>query len=184
MNDPAPAEALQDLILGIGSDFDTCDAADVPYRIRSRLMSAITTPDLLLESSELLLHQVRFAPAERFLARDPQSRYTLQLFCWAPKFGNLPHLHTNWTVSAVLAGSISVQRSSISKEDCRACASILASAGEVGMLKPPQYHCLANPSGTEAAITFHVFPMNHAYHQETAELNRPIRRIDGTGIWH
>jgi len=182
MSCPLPAEALQSLILGIGSDFDTCAAPDVPDRVRSRLKSATTTPDLLLESSDLLLHQMRNTPAERFLVRDPHSRFTLQLFCWAPGFGNLPHLHANWTVSAVLAGSISVQRSAVSEADCCASPPLLASTGEVGMLRPPQYHCLKNPSSTEAAVTFHVFPLEDSYHQETAESNRPVRRIDSAGI--
>jgi hypothetical protein len=172
---------LQDLIFGIDADMPTA-TADLPHLIRARLQTALS-PRFFLDCADLLLYQMAFEPAARFLYSDPSARYTLQLFCWPPGFGNQPHLHENWTVSAVLSHSLLVFRSSVSEADCAASTPFLAIPGRAGVLIPPQFHCLRN-IGNETAITFHAFGMNEDRGNKTQHERRSAvsMRIDDAGI--
>src|SRR5438045_3736438 len=133
--------ALEQLIAGI--DLDLClPASEHPDVIRRRVQESLGSPDLYLDCAERLLSQLVSEPDAQFLFFDPQSRYNLQLFCWPPGFENQPHLHENWNVSAVMTSSLLVFRSTISETDCLASKPLLAASGQVGILVPPQFHCL------------------------------------------
>jgi hypothetical protein len=122
-------------------------------------------------------------PHAQFLFLDPQSRFTLQLFCWPPGFGNQPHLHKNWNASAIFSSSFMVFRSAISEADCLASEPLLATAGQAGVLIPPQFHCLRNV-GNETAITFHVFSSDEVGDDKLHLEHRPTTAsiIDDEGI--
>jgi predicted metal-dependent enzyme (double-stranded beta helix superfamily) len=148
-------DALASLIAGIDLDF-CLPAAEIPHAIRSRVQVALDSPEFYLDSAQILLSRLVSDPGARFLFVDPKSRYTLQVFCWPPGLGNQPHLHKNWNVSAVMASSLLVFRSTVSETDCLASEPLLATSGQAGVLIPPQFHCMRN-TGNETAITFHVF---------------------------
>ncbi len=150
--------ALEQLIAGVDEDRAQPEAAP-PYAVRAPPQAPVASPDLCLDCAHLLLWQVAFARDARVLFLDPRGRYNLQVFCWPARFGNAPHLHETWNVSAVLTGSLQVFRSAISEEHCLASRPLAADAGEAGCLVPPQYHCLRN-AGEDTAITFHVFSMD------------------------
>src|SRR4051812_14607390 len=109
--------ALVRLIAGIDVDF-SLPAAEIPHAVRRRLQAALDSPELYLDSARLLLSQLVSDPDARFLFADPKSRYTLEVFCWPPGFGNQPHLHNNWNVSAVMTSSLLVFRSAVSETEC------------------------------------------------------------------
>lgn len=174
--------ALKRLIAGIDLDFE-CPTTDVPQSIRQRLQAELQSPDLYFSCAERLLRQVLVDPDSRVLYADPQSRYTLQLFVWPPGFGNRPHLHNNWTVSAVFTNSLLVFRSTISEADCLSSQPLLATAGSAGILIPPQFHCLRN--ATEApSVTFHVFSSGPTPDQGLSHTERPSgqSRINNSGL--
>jgi predicted metal-dependent enzyme (double-stranded beta helix superfamily) len=167
----APAGgALVRLIAGIDLDFSLL-AAEIPNAVRSRVQAALDSPELYLDSARLLVTQLVSNPDARFLFVDPKSRYTLQIFCWPPGFGNRPHLHSNWNVSAVLTGSLLIFRSAVSETDCLASEPLLVTSGQAGVLIPPQFHCLRNV-GDATAITFHVFSADETG-DDRAHLERP-----------
>jgi len=173
--------ALGRLVEGINRDF-TLASPDIPHAVRHRLRTALEGSDLYLDSARLLLSQLVSEPETESLYFDPGARYTLQVFCWPPGFGNEPHLHTNWNVSGVMAGSLLVFRSAISEADCLASQPVIADMGQAGVLFPPQFHCLRN-LGDEPAITFHVFSLDSAadrLHLERAPVS--LARIDDDGI--
>lgn len=172
---------LRTLIGGINSDFNG-SASEIPHAVRARLQRAIKSPDLFLNSAELLLKQALQAPSERFLFADPQGRYTLQLFCWPPRFGNDPHLHNTWAVTAVFSNSILVYRGRTSEVECLTSQPLLAHPGEVGVLIPPQFHFLRNPTDN-TTITFHVFSADGrlADKHEPANAVSPAR-VSNAGI--
>ena len=175
--------ALEQLIAHIDLDF-SLPASEVPHAIRNRLQAALQAPDLYLDCAHLALSQMAFMPDARFLFRDPESRYTLQMFCWPPGFGNEPHLHTNWTVSGIMASSLLIFRSAASETDCLASEPLLATAGQAGFLIPPQFHCLRN-IGDDCAITFHIFSVDAAHDERLHSEARAIsstRRLDDDGI--
>jgi hypothetical protein len=174
--------ALEHLIAGIDLDL-SLPASEHPHAIRRRLQAALDSPELYLDCARLLLSQVVSEPDARFLFFDPQSRYTLQVFCWPPGFGNQPHLHKNWNVSAVMANSLLVFRSTISETDCLASKPFLATSGQAGILIPPQFHCLRNV-GNETAITFHVFSIDEVHSDKVHLERRPTSalRLDDDGI--
>jgi predicted metal-dependent enzyme (double-stranded beta helix superfamily) len=147
--------ALECLVAGLDRDL-SLPTSEIPHAIRRRLQAALDSPDLYLDCAELLLSQLMAEPDAQFLFFDPQWRYTLQLFCWPPGFGNQPHLHENWNVSAVMTQSLLLFRSTISETDCLASTPLVVTCGQAGVLVPPQFHCLRN-IGNETAITFHVF---------------------------
>lgn len=163
--------ALENLIAGIDLDFSLPEA-EVPNAIRGHLQASLDSPELYLDCARLLLSQLVSEPDARFLFFDPQSRYTMQVFCWPPGFGNRPHLHNNWNVSAVMTGSLLVFRSAISETDCLASEPLPATAGQAGVLIPPQFHCLRN-DGNETAITFHVFSIDEAGDEHVHLERRP-----------
>ena len=152
---PIPGSALAHLVAGIDLDFQLA-ASERPHAVRRRVQAALAFPELYLDCAELLLAQLLHEPDSRFLFADGHGRYALQLFCWPPGFGNEPHLHESWNVSAIMSQSLLVFRSAVSKTDCLASEPLLATCGKAGVLVPPQFHCLRNP-GDETAITFHVF---------------------------
>jgi predicted metal-dependent enzyme (double-stranded beta helix superfamily) len=173
--------ALERLIAGIDLDFSLA-APEVPHAVRNRLRAALESSDLLLDSAQRGLSQLADEPDAGFVYFDPQGRYTMQVFCWPPGFGNDPHLHTNWNVSGIMAGSLLLFRSAISEADCIASQPLVADTGQAGVLIPPQFHCLRN-DGSEPAITFHIFSLDQA--GETNHLERPPasqERIDDDGI--
>jgi hypothetical protein len=174
--------ALENLIAGIGLDF-SLPVAEVPHAIRSRLQAALDSPELYLDCAHLLLSQLFSEPDARFLYLDPQLRYMLQVFCWPPGFGNEPHLHESWNVSAVMTSSLLVFRSTLSETDCLASKPLLATSGQAGILIPPQFHCLRNV-GNETAITFHVFSIDEADDDHVHLERRPTTasRFDDDGI--
>jgi hypothetical protein len=179
---PPMGGALANLIAGIDLDLSK-PASEAPHAIRRRLQVLLESPELYLDCAELLLFQMVCEPSTRVLFSDSQSRYTLQLFCWPPGFGNEPHLHTNWNVSAVMAQSLLVFRSTLSQEDCRASKPLVAACGQAGVLIPPQFHCLRNP-GEETAITFHVFSVDKIGDERGHLERRPASglRLDDHGI--
>ena len=173
--------ALTSLIAGINSDFSDT-GKDVPHAICARLQSALKTQDLYLDCAQLLLDQIVSDPSARFLFKDLLSQYTLQLFCWPPGFGNHPHLHDSWTVAAVLTSSLLVFRSSISVADCLASTPLVATFGNAGILRPPQYHCLRNVSD-QTSISFHVFPIGKSQHAESFSRSpSSASRINASGV--
>jgi hypothetical protein len=174
--------ALEHLIAGIDADL-SLPASELPHAIRRRLQVALDSPELYLDCAQLLLSQVVSEPDARFLFFDPQSRYTLQVFCWPPGFGNQPHVHKNWNVSAVMANSLLVFRSTVSEADCLASKPILVTSGQAGVLIPPQFHCLRNV-GDETAITFHVFSIDELGNDKVHLERRPTTasRLDDDGI--
>lgn len=180
---PAIGQALTQVIAGIDLDF-SLPPAEVPHAVRRRLQAALDSTDLFLDCAQLLLSQLAWEPETRYLYFDPQSRYNLQLFSWPPGFSNLPHFHTNWNASAVMAGSLVIFRSTASEADCLASAPLVVTAGQAGVLIPPQYHFLRN-LGDEAATTFHVFSIEQASSGEP-QLEGPATsgtsRIDDDGI--
>lgn len=145
---------LARLIAGIDHDFDQ-PAQDRPHAARRRLQAAVS-PALFLDAARRLLAQLASEPDARYLHADPESRYGLEVFCWAPGFGNEPHLHRSWNISAVMAGTLQIFRSSVSGADCLVAEPLVATAGQTGLLTPPQFHCLRNVGDT-TAITLHVF---------------------------
>jgi hypothetical protein len=180
---PAMGRALENLTTGIGRDFSQ-PPSEVPHAVRRRLQTALESPELFLDCAQLLLSQLVHEPEARVLFFDPQSRYTLQVFTWPAGFGNQPHFHGNWNVSAVMAGSLLVFRSAISPADCLAAEPLLAVCGQAGVLIPPQFHCLRNVRN-ETAITFHVFSIVGADHEKLHVENFPAPddvRIDDDGI--
>jgi predicted metal-dependent enzyme (double-stranded beta helix superfamily) len=164
-------DALASLIAGIDLDF-SLPAAEIPHAVRSRVQVALDSPELYLDSAWRLLSQLVSDPDARFLFVDPKSRYTLQVFCWPPGSGNQPHLHNNWNVSAVMASSLLVFRSTVSEADCLASEPLLATSGQAGVLIPPQFHCLRN-AGDATAITFHVFSAGETGDDRTHLERRP-----------
>jgi hypothetical protein len=106
--------------------------------------------------ARLLLAQLISEPDARYLHADPASRYGVEVFCWPPGFGNQPHLHRSWNASAVMAGELQIFRSSVSEADCLVAEPFVATVGQVGILIPPQFHCLRN-TGAKTAVTLHVF---------------------------
>ncbi len=93
-----------------------------------------------------------------FGSRD--ERISIRVFYWPPGFGNQPHLHDCWTVTAVLHNFILAEtfRGATSVDDINPGQSQQFSAhtGMVGFLLPPCIHRLINTSDRESA-TFHVF---------------------------
>lgn len=150
--------ALKSLNAGIAEDF-LLETHDRPLAVRRRLQASVARTDLLLDSIRLLFSQLASRSGDWVLFLDPEFRYKLQLFSWPPGSENEPHLHTNWNVSAVLSGSLLVYRSALSETDCRAAEPLRVNAGEVGVLIPPQFHCLRN-DGVDTALTFHVFSVS------------------------
>jgi hypothetical protein len=180
---PVMGRALESLTKGIDQDFSQ-PPSELPHAVRRRLQTALESHELFLDCAELLLSQLVHDPEARFLFLDPQSRYTLQMFTWPVGFGNQPHFHGNWNVSAVMAGSLLVFRSAISPADCLAAEPLLATCGQVGVLIPPQFHCLRNV-GDEVAITFHVFSIAEDDHEKLHLEKLPVSddlRIDDEGI--
>ena len=164
-----------------GVNFDlSIPAEETPRAVQNRLQSALGS-DLFFDCADLLLRQVVQEPQTRFLFADPESRYTLQLFCWPPGFGNEPHLHTMWTVSGVMAGELLVFRSNISEEDCRSSIPLLVKSGSAGALSPPQYHCLKNTSA-QTSITIHVFAIDQFAADQSMGSSRATARITNNGI--
>jgi predicted metal-dependent enzyme (double-stranded beta helix superfamily) len=163
--------ALEHLIAGIDLDL-SLPTSEHPYAIRRRLQAALRSTELYLDCAQLSLSQMVSEPDARFLFFDPQSRYTLQVFCWPPGFGNVPHLHKNWNVSAVMINSLLVFRSTISETDCLDSKPLLATSGQAGVLIPPQFHCLRNV-GKETAITFHVFSIDETRNDKVHLEHRP-----------
>lgn len=170
------------LVGGIETDF-SLPPPEVPHAVRRRLQAALLSSGLYLDCARLLFSQLVSEPEAGFLYSDPLERYTLQLFCWPPGFGNEPHLHTNWNVSSVMAGSLLVFRSAISGADCLASEPLPANAGQAGLLIPPQFHCLGN-AGSEPAITFHVFSLDQAGSDRNHLERSPasMARVDDDGI--
>ena len=180
---PAMGRALESLTTGIHRDFSQ-PPLEIPHAVRRRLQTALESHELFLDCAELLLSQLVHDSEARFLFFDSQSRYTLQVFTWPAGFGNQPHFHGNWNVSAVMAGSLLVFRSAISPADCLAAEPLLAVCGQAGVLIPPQFHCLRNV-GDETAITFHIFSIAEADHEKLHLENLPASddaRIDDDGI--
>lgn len=167
---PSGDGALGQFIVGVDSDF-SLPAAERPHAVHRRLRAALDSPELFLDCAQLLLSQLLHQPDAQVLFSDPHSRYTLQVFCWPPGFGNEPHLHRNWTVSGMMANSLLVFRSGVSMADCLGSQPLHITAGQAGILIPPQFHCLRN-AGTESAITFHVFSADEARH-DGAHQERP-----------
>lgn len=132
--------------------------------IRKRMQAALASDEFYVDCAQVLLGQIVSKPGCRFLFADPLERYTLQVFCWPIGFGNDPHRHDTWTVSGVMMSSLMVFRSSVSEADCLASEPLVAAPGQVGILVPPQFHCLRN-IGSETAITFHVFSLDDAAHK-------------------
>lgn len=153
------AGELARLIAGIDDDF-ALPAHDRPHAVRRRLQAAVC-PALFLDAARRLLEQLASAPGARYLHADPESRYGIEVFCWAPGSGNEPHLHRSWNVSAILAGTLQIFRSSVSAADCLVAPPLVATAGQTGLLTPPQFHCLRNVGGA-TAITLHVFSADEA----------------------
>lgn len=183
LHKPAMGRALENLIAGIDRDF-SLPSSEVPHAVRRRLQTALESRELFLDCAQLLLSQLVHEPEGRFLFFDPQSRYTLQVFTWPAGFGNEPHFHGNWNVSAIMTGSLLVFRSAISPADCLAAEPLLAVCGQTGILIPPQFHCLRNV-GDETAITFHVFSVAEADHEKLHLENLSASddaRIDDDGI--
>lgn len=180
---PAIGSALAQVIAGIDLDFDL-PPAEIPHAVWRRLQVALDSIDLFLDCAQLLLSQLAWEPETTYLYFDPQGRYNLQLFSWPRGFSNLPHLHTNWNASAVMAGSLAIFRSATSEVDCLASAPLIVTAGQAGVLIPPQYHFLRNLEN-ETAITFHVFSIEQASGGEP-QLEGPATsggsRIDDDGI--
>jgi len=179
----APGPALTALIEAIDCDLTLSDAK-VPHTVRRRVQQALTLPGFLLDCAHRLLSQLAFEPGTRYLYLDPQQRYNVQLFSWPAGFSNKPHLHTNWNVSAVFVGSLEILRSTRSEADCAASAPLVAAAGEAGVLIPPQFHFLRNPTET-TALTFHVFsnsstPGQRPHREGPAEAGEC--RLDDDGI--
>jgi hypothetical protein len=148
-------DALAGLIAGFDLDF-ALPGSEIPHAIRRRLNCALGSPALFLDVARRTCGQLVHDPLARSLFDDPRSRYTVQVFCWPVGFGNQPHLHDNWNVSAVLVGSMLVFRSPTSEAACLASEPLVASAGTAGVVMPPQFHCLRNV-GASSAITLHVF---------------------------
>ncbi|MDB5398345.1 MAG: hypothetical protein JWQ55_363 [Rhodopila sp.] len=158
--DLAMGAVFNEFIAGLNEDFDLHVVAR-PNAVRDRLQRAIASTDFRAQCARMLLEQHVWASQVRQFFVDPRQRYSLQIFCWPPGFGNDPHCHETWTVAGVMAGSLLVFRSATSAADCRASAPILARTGEAGVLIPPQFHCLRN-DGDETAITFHLFSLDSA----------------------
>jgi|tagenome__1003787_1003787.scaffolds.fasta_scaffold20986338_4 hypothetical protein len=178
-----PGPALTALIEAIDCDLKLTDA-EVPHAVRRRVQHALTTPEFFVDCAHRLLSQLAFEPATRYLYRDPQQRYNVQLFSWPAGFGNEPHLHTNWNVSAVFVGSLEIFRSARSPADCAESVPLVAAAGEAGVLIPPQFHFLRNPTET-TALTFHVFssgstPEQRPHREGPAQADEC--RLDDDGI--
>jgi predicted metal-dependent enzyme (double-stranded beta helix superfamily) len=167
--------ALEQLIAGLDVDF-SLPAEKRPHVVRSRLQAALDSSDLFFDCAESLLSQLRHQPETQFVFFDPRARYTLQLFCWPPGFGNEPHLHLNWTVSGMMVNSLLVFRSAVSAADCLNSKALLVAPGQAGVLIPPQFHCLRNV-GVEAAITFHVFSLDGVRRDEAHEERRPTSAL-------
>jgi hypothetical protein len=180
---PAIGRALAQVIAGIDLEFDL-PPSEVPHAVRRRLQAALDSTDLFLDCAQLLLSQLAWEPETRYLYFDPQSRYNLQLFSWPPGFSNPPHFHTNWNASTVMAGSLVIFRSTTSEADCLASTPLVVTAGQAGVLIPPQYHFLRNLEN-ETAITFHVFSIEQTS-GEGPQLEGPATsgasRIDDDGI--
>ena len=168
--------ALSALIVGINEDFLRAPA-ERPQAVRCRLQSAIASRDFLLDCFRLLFSRLSSRTGD-CLFLDPAFRYKLQLFSWPPGTENEPHLHNNWNVSAVIIGSLMVFRSAISEADCRMASPLRADTGGVGVLVPPQFHCLRN-DGQDTALTFHVFSMGPPHEDvplEGSSRSRVLRR--------
>lgn len=148
------AGELADLIARIDDDF-YLPAAKLPYAVRRCLQDAIC-PALFLDAARRLLAQLVSKPDTRYLYADPAARYGVEVFCWPPGFGNQPHPHRSWNASAVMAGALQIFRSSVSEAECLVAEPLVVTAGQVGILIPPQFHCLRN-TGAATAVTLHVF---------------------------
>ncbi len=182
--DLMPGAALAAFITGVDGDFGQAEARQ-PHAVRRRLQTTLDASDeLFLDAAQLLLAQLVYQPDTRFLYFDPESRFDLQLFTWPAGFYNLPHFHSNWNVSAVMAGSLVIFRSDVSEADCLHASPLVATAGQAGVLIPPQFHCLRNDSN-ETAITFHVFSIDETpgdkLHLETSPTTGDFR-LDDDGI--
>jgi len=152
--------ALDQYIAGVNQDY-LYPASKRPDAVRRRLQTALAFSEFHVDCARALLEQMASTPDAAVFFADRQGRYTLQVFCWPPGFSNHPHHHNTWTVAGVLTGSLLVCRSPLSEAACLASEPIVATAGQAGMLLPPQFHCLRNP-GCETAITFHVFSLDNA----------------------
>ena len=162
---------LGDLIAGIDRDFDL-PAPNAAHAVRRRLQDAVS-PALLLSTARRLLANLTAESDAQYLYSDPAFRYGIEIFCWPPGFGNRPHLHLSWNVSAVLAGTIDIFRSTVSAADCLLASPLVATAGEVGILIPPQFHFLKN-NGTTSTITLHVFSADSANGAAPTPEPRPL----------
>jgi predicted metal-dependent enzyme (double-stranded beta helix superfamily) len=152
--------ALDQYIAGVNEDhlYPTSKRPDAVCR---RLQAALAFSGFHVDCARAWLEQMTSTPDAAVFFADHLGRYTLQIFCWPPGFSNPPHHHDTWTVAGVLTGSLLVYRSHSSEAACLASEPIVATAGQAGMLIPPQFHCMRNPR-RETAITFHVFSLNNA----------------------
>jgi 3-mercaptopropionate dioxygenase len=172
------AGELANLIAGIDDDFEL-PAAKLPHAVWRRLQDAVC-PALFLDAARRLLVQLVSKPEAQYLHADPTARYAVEMFCWPPGFGNQPHLHRSWNASAVMAGALQIFRSSVSEAECLVAEPLVATAGQVGILTPPQFHCLRN-TGTTTAVTLHVFSADESSGDIVHPEHRPplSARFDG-----
>jgi hypothetical protein len=182
--DLTPGPVLGAFATGVEADFELA-VEEQPHAVRRRLQAALDASDeLFLDAAQLLLAQLVYEPETRFLYFDPDSRFDLQLFTWPAGFYNLPHFHSNWNVSAVMAGSLVIFRSDVSEAGCLNASPLIATAGQAGVLIPPQFHCLRN-DGSQTAITFHVFSIDETpgdkLHLETSPTTGDFR-LDDDGV--
>lgn len=123
--------------------------------IRQILAKALPSPRFRMDCLEAAMADQRFNRGTIHL--DPQSRFSLCLFYWAPRFFSPLHEHRNWTVTGVLHGTLDIRLYRKGTNDELVEDRVVQSArGDVGALVPPCIHSVGN-SGDAPTVSLHVF---------------------------
>lgn len=155
---PGRRKLIQSLDAAVGMG----DTASVMRALRSALCKAIQSDDIHLP--ECVFEGCPDHYARRELYRSNEHGYCVIAMTWGPDQGTPIHDHSGmWCVEGVWQGALEVVQYELLAQDdpryhFRPAGAIQADAGSAGSLIPPhEYHTICNASGTDLAISVHVY---------------------------
>jgi predicted metal-dependent enzyme (double-stranded beta helix superfamily) len=167
------------------------DDEQVAQRVRALTTQALAKSSFMLACCERIITSVeqldgRWRNSPLFASTEPG--IVVRAIFWPPGYGNDPHLHDEWSVTAVLHNEIGVDtfKGANTVEDAvsRSPIKITARAPDCGYLVPPCVHRLYNPTQRDSA-TLHVFAAERRRRGGPAEDRRrggTESRLRGDGI--
>ncbi len=121
--------------------------------------------ELLISNDDWLPREFTVADAAKYqqylLYVDPQSRYSVQSFVWAPGQGTPIHNHTVWGLVGVMRGGETCREFSLDAKR----ASMLSGhkhalqRGEIDRVSPTigDWHAVSNASAVDVSMSIHVY---------------------------